>query len=101
MWIPKLHKQPSKQRFIAVSYDCTTKVVSQTITSCLKLIQAANRLYCKRIQAYTGWNYMWIIQNSQEIFGKLKGKIRNVKTYDFSTLYTTIPHPKLIKELSK
>ena len=67
MWIPKLHKQPSKQRFIAVSYDCTTKVVSQTITSCLKLIQAANRLYCKRIQAYTGWNYMWIIQNSQEI----------------------------------
>lgn len=44
---------------------------------------------------------MWIIQNSQEIFGKLKGKIRNVKTYDFSTLYTTIPHPKLIKELSE
>jgi len=44
---------------------------------------------------------MWIIQNSQEIFGRLKGKIRNVKTYDFSTLYTTIPHSKLIKELSE
>ena len=44
---------------------------------------------------------MWIINNSQEIFGKLKGKIRNVKTYDFSTLYTAIPHKKLIKELSE
>ena len=44
---------------------------------------------------------MWTIQNSQEIFPKLHGKIRNLKTYDFSTLYTSIPHKKLLKELAE
>ena len=100
-WNPKMHKNPSKQRFIASSACCTTKKVSQTISSCLKLIQKTNQSYCKKIQSYTGLNYMWIVKNSQEIFGKLKGKIRNLKTFDFSTLYTAIPHNKLIKELSE
>jgi len=76
MWNPKMHKHPSKQRFIATSFSCTTKIVSQTITSCLKLIQTACQFYCKKIQSFTGWNYMWIIKNSQEVFNKLKGKIQ-------------------------
>ena len=98
MWTPKLHKLPSKQRFIAISFSCTTKVVSQLITTCLKLIERANFSYCQRILSYTGFNFMWIINNSQQIFAKMKGKIRNLKTYDFSTLYTSILHAKLLKE---
>lgn len=31
-WIPKMHKRPSKQRFIAASYCCTTKNVSAILT---------------------------------------------------------------------
>ena len=31
----------------------------------------------------------------------MHGKIRNLKTYDFSTLYTSIPHKKLLKELAE
>ena len=95
-----MHKQPSNNDLLLLPI-CTTKIVSQTITSCLKLIQTANLFYCKKIQSYTGFNYMWIIKNSQEVFQKLTGKIRNLKTYDFSTLYTAIPHKKLIKELSE
>jgi uncharacterized protein involved in tolerance to divalent cations len=101
MWTPKMHKHPIKQRFIAISSSCTTKLVSSILTSCLKLVQTAHYYYCNKIKNYTGFNFMWTIQNSQEIFPKLHGKIRNLKTYDFSTLYTSIPHKKLLKELAE
>jgi hypothetical protein len=45
LWIPKMHKKPSKQRFIAASHCCTTKPISALITKCLKLIQQAHRIY--------------------------------------------------------
>jgi hypothetical protein len=61
LWIPKMHKTPSKQRFIAASHSCTTKPVSAMITKCLKLVQQAHKFYCNRINSYTGFNFMWII----------------------------------------
>ena len=42
----------------------------------------------------------WSINNSGEILNKLKSKCflaSGLSTYDFSTLYTTLPH-NLIKE---
>jgi hypothetical protein len=42
---------------------------------------------------------MWILKNSEELVENLEthdfSKIDSIKTYDFSTLYTTIPHNKL------
>lgn len=42
---------------------------------------------------------MWILQNSKEILENLKSQnvtnINSIKTYDFSTRYTTIFHDKL------
>ena len=42
---------------------------------------------------------MWILKNSKELLDNLKSKpcsnITHIKTFDFSTLYTTIPHNKL------
>ena len=66
-WTPKMHKNPSKQRFIAGSSCCSTKSTSAMITLCLKLIQKAHKIYCDRIKSYTGFNFMWIIQNSMEL----------------------------------
>ena len=47
---------------------------------------------------------MWILKNSKELLENLKSqtysKISSIKTYDFSTLYTTIPHDKLKSRLS-
>ena len=63
LWIPKMHKKPSRQRFIA-SHCCTTKPISALITKCLKLVQQAHRIYCDRIKSYAGFNYMFIIDNS-------------------------------------
>ena len=42
----------------------------------------------------------WSIKNSDEVLNKLKSRgfrRSSLSTYDFSTLYTTLPH-KLIKE---
>ena len=47
-----------------------------------------------------GKNLFWSIKNSGEILNKLKSKgflASSLSTYDFSTLYTTLPH-NLIKE---
>ena len=37
-WLPKLHKQPYKSRFIANSSACTTTELSILLTSCLTAI---------------------------------------------------------------
>src|SRR3984957_4755419 len=44
---------------------------------------------------------MYIINISQEVLNKIDIKIRNMKTYDFSTLYPSIPHKKLLKEIKE
>ena len=47
---------------------------------------------------------MWILKNSKELLDNLQSHsltfIHSIKTYDFSALYTTIPHIKLKAILS-
>ena len=86
-WTPKMHKHPSKQRFIAGSSSCSTKSTSAMITLCVKLLQKAHKIYCDRIKSDTGFNFMWILQNSIELQDTLQKNGRNLTTYDFP-LYT-------------
>ena len=49
----------------------------------------------KKTYEREGINYFWSIKNSTEILNKLKTKgfqASTISTYDFSTLYTTLPH---------
>ena len=94
-WIPKLHKKPYKSRFIANSTSCTTKYISILLTSCLTLVKAHWRKYCNTTYENSGINLFWSIVNSAEFLSKLENKkfvVSNVSTYDFSTLYTSLPH---------
>ena len=48
---------------------------------------------------------MWIIHNSTAVHNMIadlnsKKQVRNIRTYDFSTLYTSIPHKQLKTQLS-
>ena len=100
-----MHKSPSKQRYIAASHSCSTKPLSKMITFCLKLIQQTHTNYCKRIAKNRGFNRMWIVDNSVEVIDKIKeinnkNQVRNIRTYDFSTLYTFIPHKQLKQQLN-
>ena len=102
-WIPKLHKTPYKARFIAGSSKCSTTELSKILTSVLSTIKQGLQAYCDVVFSRSGINQMWILKNSKELLGNLKSrsfsKITSIKTFDFSTLYTTIPHDKLKQRL--
>ena len=99
-WLPKLHKRPYKSRFIANSSACKTTELSILLTSCLTAINNHVIKYCTTVYERNGTNFFWSIKISGEILNKLKSRgflASGLSTYDFSTLYSTLPHI-LIKE---
>ena len=99
-WVPKMHKNPSKQRFIAASARCSTKQLSATITKCLKQADTYHAKTGKQVYSNSGINSYWIIGNSSKVHRMIdrsneRKNVENIATYDFSTLYTNIPHDKL------
>ena len=102
-WIPKLHKTPYKQRFIAGSSKCSTKPLSVLLTKILAVIKENIQQYCATAYSRSGVNQMWILKNSKDLLENLQSQhfstVHSIKTYDFSTLYTTIPHEKLKNRL--
>ena len=74
--------------------------MSILLTSCLTAIKNNVIKYCTTVYERNGKNLFWSIINSGVILNKLKSRgflASALSTYDFSTLYTTLPH-KLIKE---
>ena len=99
-WLPKLHKRPYKGRSIANSSSCTTTELSKLLTSCLTAIKSHVIRYCETVYETSNKNWFWSIKNSGDVLNKLKSRgfrATSLSTYDFSTLYTTLPH-NLIKE---
>ena len=99
-WLPKLHKRPYKARFIANSSSCTTTELSKLLTSCPTAVKNHAIRYCKKVYKRSGKNLFWSIKHSGEVLNKLKStgfRATSLSTYNFSTLYTTLPH-NLIKE---
>ena len=99
-WLPKLHKRPYKARFIDNSSSCTTTVLSKLLTSCLTAVKKHWIRYYDTVYERDGINYFWSIKNSYDVLNKFKSKnfqASKLSTYDFSTLYTTLPH-HLIKD---
>ena len=87
-------------RFIANSSSCATTELSKLLTSCLTAVTKHVIKYCEKVYERSGKNLFWSIKNSGEILDKLKARDFNatsLSTYDFSTLYTTLPH-NLIKD---
>ena len=94
-----MHKNPYKHRFIAGSSKCSTKPLSIILTKLLTHIKQGLQKYCETAYSRSGVNQMWILKNSKELLDHLKSPnfnlITNIKSFDFSTLYTSIPHQKL------
>ena len=99
-WLPKLNKRPYKARFIANSSSSTITEHSKLLTSCFTAIKDKVIKYCETVYERLGKNMFWPIKNCGEVLSKLKDigyQATSLSTYDFSTLYTTLPH-NLIKE---
>ena len=86
-WLPKLHKNPCGNRFIAASNACSTKPLSQLLTACLT------------------WTTIRSVKNGfsitviQIITINKSGQAECFDSYDFSTLYISIPHQLCKREL--
>ena len=101
-WLPKLHKRPYKARFIANSSSCTTTVLSKLLTSCLTAVKKHWIRYYDTVYERDGINHFWSIKNSNDVLNKFKSKnfqASKLSTYDFSTLYTTLPHHLITDKL--
>ena len=103
-WTPKVHKSPYKHRFIAGSSKCTTKDLSCLLTKVLSTIKDGLVRYCNTKTSRNGVNNMWILKNSTSLLSSLDQldvrTATSVQTFDFSTLYTSVPHDLLKSRIS-
>ena len=105
-WMPKMHYSPPRARFIIASSTCSTKPLSKVASSIFKHIFNQVRNFHKKSTFYKNYNRFWVIENSSPVIEKLsrinaKKNAKDISTYDFSTLYTTLPHEDLIKNLNE
>ena len=98
-----MHTDPYKHRFIASSSKCSTKPLSILLTELLTHIKQGLQKYCETAYSRSGINQMWILINSNEL-EHLKSStfnhVTSIKSFDFSTLYTTIPRQKMKDRLT-
>ena len=89
--------------FNAGSAKCSTKGLSQLLTTLLTAVKDGLQSYCETTYSRYGINQMWILKNSKCLLENLKSNVLQtiscVNSYDFSILYTTIPHSKLKSSL--
>ena len=100
-WIPKMHKNPIKHRFIVASKSCSTKQLSNAVSNTFKLIHRQTENFHRFSKFDANYNKFWVIQNTDPVLATLKkinGKnsAKRISCFDFSTLYTNIPHDKLL-----
>ena len=94
-----LYLSLSFERFL-LPQKITTTELSKLLTSCLTAIKSHVIRYCETVYETSNKNWFWSIKSCGEVLSKLKCRgfrATSLSTYDFSTLYTTLPH-YLIKE---
>ena len=90
-WLHKLHK-----KHIRHMHDYRTVKIANPLSYYYQnhVIEC-----CEKVYKLSGKNLFWSIKNSCEVLNKLKSRgfhASSLSTYDYSTLYTTLPH-NLIK----
>ena len=104
-WLPKLHKCPIKFRFIIAAPNCSVKPLSQAVTKIFKLFYRQIETYNAKSQFYSSVKTFWVIQNNENVIKSInklntRNNAKSISTFDFSTLYTKIPHQKLLDVLN-
>ena len=103
----KMHKIPVDSRFITSAKFSSLSELSAKVGMCLKGLLNCSKHYSMYDSKYHKHlkNY-YIIDNNTEVIkflensNNLKDKHKSMATYDFKTLYTSIPH-NLLKEKIK
>ena len=104
-WMPKMHKNPTGQRFIIASKFCSTKPLSKSISRVFSLIFTQIENFHTKAKFLSSYNKFWVLKNVTPVTNILneanrKRNAKSISTFDFSTLYTKIPHTDLVNTLS-
>ena len=102
-WTSKMHKKPPKQRFITCDTSTSLEGISKVIILCLKRLFQYVKSGAEYCNAYKPYNTFFIVDNREEVINFLTtsnfrrncGGANSVRVYDFSNIYTSIPHQKL------
>ena len=94
--IPKFHKNPTKFRFITSSFNCINKDCNVILNLALNILNEKVKEDC---------DSSWIIINNKKVLDAISECNSNpgipgnymLATFDFSTLYTALPHEDLIR----
>ena len=106
-WTPKMHKNPVGSRFITSSRNTSNSKISTYAGIALKTLLKADRNKSRYDSKYQNFHKYFIIDNRDNVIKYIKetntnnNQSKSVKSYDFSNLYTSIPHSKLIETITK
>ena len=103
-WMPKMHKNPIKTRFIIASPKSSMKYLARTTTSIFRLFFRQIQTYNNNCRFFPGVNTFWVVQNNNPVIDANNGlnkqrKATSVSIFDFSMLHTKLPHNKLLMVL--
>ena len=78
--------------------------MSKAVSNVFKLTYSQIEIFHHKSKFLSNYNIFWVLRNGDTVIEniniiKRKKKAKSIATYDFSTLYTIIPHDKLIKRL--
>ena len=73
--------------YIAGSAKCSTKTLSQILTSLLSAVKEGLQKYCETAYSQSGVNQMWILKHSKTLLENFESKslksVTSIKSYDF------------------
>ena len=98
-WIPKMHKNLYKHRFIAGSSKCSTKPLSILLTKLLTHIKQGLQKYCETAYSRSGVNQMWILKNSQELLDHLNLQVSILSQTSSLLIFRPFTQPFLTRNL--
>jgi hypothetical protein len=104
-WVPKLHKNPIGQRFIAGCASCSLTNLSRLLSDILNFILSELRTKDDQHILTTGIRRFFVVKSYEELTMFLSKwssvSFSCLTTGDFSTMYTTIPHEDLERVLKE
>jgi hypothetical protein len=79
--------------------------VSIHLTKILSAVKEGQQKYCETVYSRSGINHMCILKNFKDLLDNLQSRyfsqVSAIKTFDFSILFTTLPHDKLKTHLKE
>ena len=105
-WMPKMHKSAVGLRYITSLSDTINSTLSSTVGIALETLLKTEKNVSKYKSKFKSYKDYFIVDNRNEILEYISCHNRlnyrkTVKYYDFSNLYTSIPHNILNDSMSK